>query len=97
MKHYSEKRDFIRMRVETPITFMLNGNSYDAVCIDLSSSGMQVEVESTAEFNLGDRLYVSIPSSHDKLRGLEAETLVQRVEVWGNGRISLGLETIAMQ
>lgn len=97
MKHYSEKRDFMRMRVETPVTFMLNGKSYEAICIDLASTGMQIEVKNSAEFNLGDKLYVSIASGHSKLRGLEAETHVQWVKAWGNGRISLGLEVLTMQ
>lgn len=97
MKHYSEKRDFIRMRVETPITFQFNGENYAAVCIDLSSTGLQIETEHAIEFSQGQKLYVSIPSTHSKLRGLEAETQVQRIDVLDNGRVALGLEIISMQ
>lgn len=97
MKYYSEKRNFIRMRMETPITFELDGTSYAAPCIDLSSTGLQIETEARLEFNQGQQLQISIPSSHTKLRGLTAATQVQRIEVLDNGRIALGLEIISMQ
>lgn len=97
MSFYTEKRDFIRMRIETPVTLLFDGNMCDALCIDLSSTGMQIEVESLVEFSHGQKLHVSIPSNHTKLPGLEAETQVQRVETWDNGRVSLGLEIITMQ
>ena len=42
MIDYSEKRDFIRMRVESDMTFSYNGQTYAGTCIDLSSKGMQV-------------------------------------------------------
>lgn len=54
MKYYSEKRNFIRMRMETPITFELDGTSYAALCIDLSSTGLQIETEARLEFNQGN-------------------------------------------
>lgn len=97
MTYYNEKRDFIRMRVETPMTFELNGKSYDALCVDLSSTGMQIETDTAVEFESGQKIRVSIPSSHTKLRGLEADTQVQRIELLDNGRVSLGLEIIDMQ
>lgn len=97
MNYYNEKRDFIRMRVETAATFELDGQVYDAVCIDLSSTGLQIETDSTLQFSLGQALRVKIPSSHSKLQGLEADALVQRIETLGNGRISLGLEITSMR
>ena len=51
MNYYSEKRDFIRMRVETAATFVLDGKTYDAVCVDLSSTGMQLETENLPVFS----------------------------------------------
>lgn len=97
MQYYSEKRDFIRMRVEAPITFELDGTSHAALCIDLSSTGLQIETDANLEFSQGQQLLISIPSSHKKLRGLTAETQVQRIEVLDNGRVALGLEIISMQ
>ena len=42
-RDYSEKRDFIRMRVDADVVLIHEGDQVSAVCIDLSSSGMQVE------------------------------------------------------
>lgn len=43
-RDYAEKRNFIRMQVHTPATLTLNdGSEYDLLCIDLSSSGAQLE------------------------------------------------------
>lgn len=73
-RDYSEKRDFIRMRVDADVVLIHEGDQVSAVCIDLSSSGMQVEAPRS--FKVGDRLYVSIDSEHSALSGLEAETEV---------------------
>ena len=42
---YSEKRDYIRMRLEAPVTLHHAGREIPALCLDLSSSGMQLEAE----------------------------------------------------
>lgn len=73
-RDYSEKRDYIRMRVDAEVTLIHQGQVIPAVCIDLSSSGMQVQA--TRSFKVGDRLSVRIDSEHTALRGLEAETEV---------------------
>ncbi|WP_369015280.1 PilZ domain-containing protein, partial [Leclercia adecarboxylata] len=43
-RNYSEKRDFIRMSIETPITLSQGAQTVQGVCQDLSSTGMQVLV-----------------------------------------------------
>ena len=42
-RDYSEKRDYIRMRGDADVTLIHAGDLIPAVCIDLSSSGMQVQ------------------------------------------------------
>lgn len=37
---YNEKRNFIRMRIDTPVEVTCNGERFTARCRDLSGSGM---------------------------------------------------------
>ncbi|AZD97952.1 PilZ domain-containing protein [Pseudomonas chlororaphis] len=93
-RDYSEKRDYIRMRVDAEVTLIHQGQVISAVCIDLSSSGMQVRAP--CSFKVGDQLSVRIDSDHAALRGLEADTEVVWVtELEGNGQ-KLGLTILKM-
>ena len=91
---YSEKRDFFRMQLETPVTLHHAGKEIQALCLDLSSTGMQVEALSNLQ--MGEKIRVAIASDHDKLSGLNAETEVVRVIDLGGGRQSLGLAILSM-
>ncbi len=91
---YSEKRDYIRMRLEAPVTLLHGGREIPALCLDLSSTGMQLEVE--CQLNMGDKVVVHIASDHNQLKGLNAEAEVVRVTDLGNGRQALGLAIITM-
>ena len=42
-RDYAEKRDFIRMRVDAEVSLIHAGQVIAATCVDLSSSGMQVQ------------------------------------------------------
>ncbi|MFS2072581.1 PilZ domain-containing protein [Pseudomonas sp. CT11-2] len=88
-RDYSEKRDFIRMRVDADVSLIHEGDEVQAVCIDLSSSGMQLEAPRS--FKVGDRLSVRIDSDHAALRGLEADTEVVWVKAQDDGGQKLGL------
>lgn len=91
---YSEKRDYIRMRLEAPVTLHQGGREIPALCLDLSSTGMQLEAECT--LNMGDRVKVHIASDHNQLKGLDAEAEVVRITALDNGRQALGLAIISM-
>lgn len=91
---YSEKRDYIRMRLETAVVLHHAGQEIPAMCLDLSSTGMQIEAEVT--LSMGDKVKVHIPSEHNELAGLDAHAEVVRVNDLGNGRQSLGLAIISM-
>ena len=41
-RDYSEKRDFIRMQIETTVALEHGDTKLSGVCIDLSSTGMQI-------------------------------------------------------
>ncbi len=91
---YSEKRDYIRMRLEAPVTLLYAGKELPALCLDLSSTGMQLEAESA--LSLGDKVRVHIASDHNELRGLDAQAEVVRVNTLEDGRQALGLAIISM-
>lgn len=97
MHDYEEKRGFIRMRMGTAVTIEYQDQNVAAECIDLSSTGMQVEVSSSLELIEGERMKVHIPSSHPELADLQADTQVQRLKVLDNGRLAIGLAIISMQ
>ncbi|TPG79714.1 PilZ domain-containing protein [Pseudomonas arsenicoxydans] len=94
-RDYSEKRDFIRMRVDADVSLIHEGDEVPAVCIDLSSSGMQVEAR--REFKVGDRLNVRIDSDHAALKGLEADTEVVWVKSLDGEGQKLGLTILKMK
>lgn len=94
-RDYSEKRDFIRMRVDADVVLIHAGDQVSATCIDLSSSGMQVEAP--RQFAVGDRLRVRIDSDHAALSGLEAETEVVWVKPQEGDSQRLGLSILEMK
>ncbi|MDX2354655.1 MULTISPECIES: PilZ domain-containing protein [Stutzerimonas] len=94
-RDYSEKRDFIRMNIETAITLTQDDHCYEATCLDLSSTGMQVVAATSLQ--MGDKVQVHIPSEHSELKGLDAETEVVRVGKHEDGRQSLGLAILSMK
>ena len=94
-RDYSEKRDYIRMRVDADVSLIHEGDEVPAVCIDLSSSGMQLQAQRS--FRVGDRLLVRIDSEHAALRGLEADTEVVWVKALEDGNQKLGLTILRMK
>ncbi|WP_044874182.1 PilZ domain-containing protein [Pseudomonas sp. LFM046] len=94
-RNYSEKRDFIRMQVQSKAILEHGGQQYPALCLDLSSSGMQLEV--SVELAIGERVRVLIPSEHSALKGLEADAEVIRVADGPNGGRALGLAILDLR
>jgi hypothetical protein len=93
-RDYAEKRDYIRMRVDADISLLYAGQIIPAVCLDLSSSGMQVQAPRS--FKVGDKLSVRIDSEHAALKGLEAETEIVWLADQEEGGQKLGLTIISM-
>lgn len=94
-RSYEEKRDYIRMRVDAEVSLVHAGQIIPAVCLDLSSSGMQVQAPRT--FKVGDKLSVRIDSEHAALKGLEAETEVVWATDEADGGQKLGLSIVSMR
>jgi len=92
--NHSEKRDFIRMRIDTEVSLLHAGQVIAAVCLDLSSSGMQVRAPQ--RFEVGDTLEVRIDSDHPALTGLHASTEVVWIADQPGGQQKFGLRILAM-
>ncbi|TBU97236.1 PilZ domain-containing protein [Stutzerimonas kirkiae] len=93
-RHYTEKRNFIRMNVDSRATLIAHGQQFEAHCLDLSSTGLQLLART--ELDSGDEVDVLIPSSHPGLKGLQVKARVVRTARHDDDRQSLGLEIIAM-
>lgn len=79
-RQYDEKRNFIRMKVDTRISFTkIDGRErYEARCRNLSGTGMLLETEK--KLSMGERLRVTIPSEGPNFEPLDAIVEVVRVD-----------------
>ncbi|QLF91886.1 PilZ domain-containing protein [Pseudomonas sp. ABC1] len=93
-RQYTEKRDFIRMNVDSRATLTANGQQFDAHCLDLSSTGLQLLAR--AELQIGEQVEVLIASGHPELKGLHVTATVVRVSRHEDGRQNIGLEITSM-
>lgn len=93
-KNYSEKRDFIRMKIGAPLGAKLtfNGKTIEGMCRDLSGGGMQIETKET--FPMGTQLEVEIASTHGHNPTLRAVASVARVLEINAGNYLIGLEIV---
>lgn len=93
-KTYSEKRDFIRMKISAPLNAKLSVNTdvIEGLCRDLSGGGMQVETKQTVA--MGTELEVEVSSDHGHNPTLKAKAKVVRVGTNDAGDHVLGLEII---
>lgn len=94
-REFQEKRNFIRMRIDTPADIeLLNGDTVSkGICRDLSGGGMLVEID--AALPIGTEVRVRISSGHGHAPMLDAVTEVTRVVAQPGSESSpclLGLE-----
>ncbi|MDX1590234.1 MAG: PilZ domain-containing protein [Oleiphilaceae bacterium] len=95
MRDYSEKRDFIRMQVETDIElFVRDGPSpvLKGHCEDLSATGMSVRL--SQPLDLGTELETRMASHNPDFPPFETRARVVRCDHLEEGAVSLGLEIL---
>lgn len=92
---YSEKREYIRMQVETPATLHHAGQAIPALCRDLSATGMQLEA--ACDLKVGDQVKISIESDHPQLKGLVAEAEVVRINSTETDKNIIGVNVLSMR
>jgi c-di-GMP-binding flagellar brake protein YcgR len=93
-KKYNEKRNFIRMRIDTPadVTLEQSGNSLKGVCRDLSGGGMLIETKT--KLDVGLEIQVTLAANHVNSPMLKARAQVARVKTNPTGTYTLGLEIL---
>ncbi|WP_420591033.1 PilZ domain-containing protein [Bacterioplanoides sp.] len=89
-RNFQEKRDYIRMQVDTPATLTLSdGQSYQVTCIDLSSSGVQLKSQEPIPVNSAGELKVE--SGGGSTLPLHARVSTCRVQSLDSGDYRIGL------
>jgi hypothetical protein len=94
IRDYSEKRDFIRMKVDTEILLYIEEPTecIKGICRDLSGTGMLIEIDKYLEEET--ILNTSLPSSNDTFPSFETAVKVVRCTTIDNGNYMLGVEII---
>lgn len=93
-RSFSEKRDFIRMKISAPLNAKLSHDDgiIEGLCRDLSGGGMQVETNSNIA--VGTELVVEISSDHGHNPTLHARAKVARISRGKADDYVLGLEIL---
>ena len=73
---YEEKRNFIRMKMDSPLSLTLSDRALEGVCIDLSGTGMCIEM--TEELQLGDQAVAHLPSQQNQISSFNAIIRINR-------------------
>lgn len=79
IREFQEKRNFIRMKIDTPASVDISDHSqsYAGICRDLSGGGMLVELDNPLP--IGTEVEVTVSSAHGHAPMLQAEAIVARV------------------
>lgn len=95
-REYSEKRDFIRMAMNTTVEVYPAGQTegLTGTCSDLSATGMSLHLD--AGLDIGTEVRVVIASPNAQFESLNASARVIRCEAEEDGRYRLGLEVLSM-
>lgn len=95
-KAYSEKRDFIRMKISAPLSAKLSVETavIEGLCRDLSGGGMQVETQQAIAIDT--ELEVEVSSDHGHSPTLKAKAKVVRAYSNESGEHVLGLEILSI-
>ncbi len=100
MLGYDDKRNFFRMMVNSVCELKIKGEestrSTQAVCKDISASGMSFELDESS-LELGTLINVYIESTNSQIPSLTADTKVVRCDSVDENSCTLGVEIIEMK
>ncbi len=93
---HQEKRDFIRMKVDTPLRaeIQVGSDQYTGSCRDLSGGGISLECKQA--FEPGTVMTVTVTGDYGHKPTLRAEARVVRCGPGESGRHLLGLEILKL-
>ncbi len=91
-RSFEEKRNFIRMKVNTPAEITLEGQGtvQSGVCNDLSSGGMLLTTDN--QLPIDSELLITVRSRHGHSPTLKARCRVARVEDGPGEQCIVGVE-----
>lgn len=89
-----ERRAFMRMVVDAPVTLVRGTEQMLATCRDLSANGMAVEADSVGHFTEGESIRVSLSTNSNALPPFVADAKIVRADRTGNC-YQLGLEFVS--
>lgn len=100
MLGYDDKRNFFRMMVNSPCEMMIDDDessrTIQAICRDISATGMSLEVSETS-IELGAEVSVSIESTSSQIPSLSARAKVVRCVPEGENGCIVGVEITEMK
>ncbi len=92
-RDFQEKRDFIRMNVNTKADLTLeDGTQLKVTCHDLSSSGLKIESSEAISNNINATICIN--SGGGETSDLQAEVKICRVEQLSDNKYDVGAEII---
>lgn len=90
-----ERRTFMRMVVNAPVTLVRGEERMLATCRDLSANGMSIEADSVGDFSVGEVLKVNLSTNSNALPPFVADAKIVRADKTGKF-YQLGLEFVAV-
>lgn len=89
LRNYDEKRQFIRMKVDTQVSLTIKGkdDQYLGLCKDLSGSGMLLEMSD--DIPVGSDVMINITSGKNPF---SADAKVARVKTAPGEKFIIGLQ-----
>jgi hypothetical protein len=93
-RNWDEKRDFIRMKVDTQITLAVDDSEIkvEGFCRDLSGTGMLIEVNQ--EVNTGTTCSTTFPSNNEAFPSLDAKVKILRCIQLSDNKFQIGAEIL---
>ncbi len=90
-----ERRTFMRMVVNAPVTLVRGEERMLATCRDLSANGMAIEADSVGDFSVGEVLKVNLSTNSNALPPFVADAKIVRADKTGKF-YQLGLEFVTV-
>lgn len=90
-----ERRTFMRMVVNAPVTLIRGSEKMLATCRDLSANGMAIEADSVGDFTVGEVLRINLSTNSNALPPFVADAKVVRADKTGK-LYQLGVEFVVV-
>ncbi len=90
-----ERRTFMRMVINAPVTLVRGSERILATCRDLSANGMSIEAEVADVFTIGEQLSINLSTNSNALPPFVADAKIVRADKV-DGVYQLGVEFVVI-